>query len=191
MLRPKQVYDLQKVQQSYDMVWAGMLAAHLALKSNRQSIRIEEYFGGVYLIDRDALLPYWLEGSRLDSFVRRVCGLTDPVWFYWIDSHETLRTKFAEGILISFSKELAAILNYAARLALKIDGKSIPKKRPELDVNHFMAALAHHRSLRFTHSLMRAGIKLQKFQMVQHDTASARDGSENPSKGILLKRHFS
>src|SRR5437879_2221555 len=114
------IQHIQRVEKSFEIVWGGMLALHLALIRKRRAIRIEDYFSGVYLIGRDSLVPYWADSAELDRFIRGACGLTEPAWYYWIEFHRAMKTKYGKGVGVAYSKELASILNYAALLALKM-----------------------------------------------------------------------
>ncbi|HEV2387333.1 MAG TPA: hypothetical protein VGS20_08765 [Candidatus Acidoferrales bacterium] len=147
---------------SDEVAGAGIVGACLALKSSRKLIRIQEYFGGLYLVARDALLPYWFETTRLDAFARRACGLREPVWFYWIDAYNTMHTVLADGVLIGFSRDLAELLDHAARLALEAERKKDGQGRPELGVKHLMMALARHPNWKFTRGLVRSGFSLER-----------------------------
>ncbi len=152
--------EIQKIEKSYAIVWAGMLALHLAVERKRKAIGIEEYFSGLYLIARDALVPYWAKSDSLDEFVRNVCGLTEPVWFYWIDYYHALKNKYAEGIMGPYSKELADVLNYSAHFALKMKRNS--RQKPQLEMEHLLTALVAHPKLQFTRRLIASGISLRR-----------------------------
>ena len=113
------------------------------------------------MADRDALVPFWRDGRKLDLFVRDFCGLSEPVWFYWIDFYHAMRDdpKWKEGILVPYSRALAGILNEAAELALKAARKSSGK--PQLGVGHFVLALAAHPELEFSRKMINSGMKGQ------------------------------
>jgi len=151
---------LQRIEASFEISWAVMLAVHLTVTRKRRFIRLEEYFGGVYLIGREALLDYWEDSSSLDIFVRNICELTEPVWYYWIEFHQAMKTKYGEGIGATYSKGLTSVLNHAAHLALTMKRNS--KKKPQLRIEHVMTALAAHPKLEFTRRLLASGIKLRK-----------------------------
>ena len=155
-MRP--LLEIQKIEHSDEIVWAGMMALYLAINRKRRNIGMEEYFAGVYLVGRYALAPYWVNGGSLDEFARDVCGLTGPAWLYWIEFHEALKTKHLEGTLGLYSKELAGVLNHAARLAMhsKRDGR----KKRLLKVEHLMAALAARPNLKFTRRMLASGAHL-------------------------------
>jgi hypothetical protein len=158
------------VEKSYEIGWAGLLALQLASARKREVIGLEEYFAGIYLINRDALVRYWADGAKLDAFVRRACELSEPVWYYWIEFDHAMRSlsKSFKGIGLVYSKEAASVLESAARLALK--PRSISRKKHQLCVEHVMAALAAHRKLKFTRRLLASGADLQKLRA----TASTR-----------------
>ncbi len=140
-----------------------MLALHLALAGKRPAIRVEDYFSGAYLIGRDALVPYWVGSARLDAFVRTFCQLREPIWYYWIEFHQAMKTKYPEGVGATYSKELMSVLNHAAHLALKT--KRDFKKSPQLEIEHLMAALVAHPKLRFTRRMLASGFDVHKLNL--------------------------
>jgi hypothetical protein len=152
------VEKTKKVGKCYEVMWAGTLALHLALARKGNDIQIEDYFSGLYLIGRDALMPYWTDSASLDAFVRNVCGLTEPIWFYWIDFHQALKSRYAKGVAAAtYSKDLAQVIQLAQRLVRET--KATPKRAPLLGVEHIMAAIAAHPRLRFTRRLLASGVK--------------------------------
>src|SRR5207245_9580117 len=95
----------QQIEKSYEIAAAGGLAMKLAFDRKRKSIGFEEYFSAIYLVDREALVPFWRNSKKLDLFVRNSCGLTEPVWFYWIDLYYAMREdpKWRDGISAAYS----------------------------------------------------------------------------------------
>ena len=159
----QRIREFQRVEKSFEIAWAGMLALHLALTGKRPAIRVEDYFSGAYLIGRDALVPFWRDSAELDGFVRSACELTEPAWYYWIEFHHAMKTEYAEGVGATYSRELANILNYAAHLLLRMKRKS--KRKPELRIEHLMAALAANRKLKFTRRLLASGFDIHKLNI--------------------------
>jgi len=152
---------LQQIEMSYEMADASLLAVKLALDRKRWSIGFEEYFSGIYLAHREALLAFWRDSKKLDVFLRDSCGLSEPVWFYWIDFYMSVRNdaKWKEGMIVPHSRALNVILNEAAKLALKEAKKSSGK--PQLGVEHFVKALAAHPELQFSRKMLESGMKRQ------------------------------
>lgn len=152
--------EFVRVEKSYEISWAALLGLWLALDRRCKTIRFEEYFSGVYLIARDTLVPYWIDSHRLDEFVRDVCGLTEPVWYYWIEFHQAMKaiSQSDRGTGLIYSKELVDVLNNAARLALKT--KKGSKNKPQLRIEHLMTALGAHPKLKFTRHLLASGMNL-------------------------------
>lgn len=150
-----------QIEKSYEIVHAGALAMKLAFDRKRKSIGFGEYFSGIYLVDREALLPFWRQSKELDVFVRDSCGLSEPAWFYWVDFYHAMRDdpRWREGILFPYSRALAGILNGATKLALKEAKKSSAK--PQLGVEHFIMALAAHPELEFSRKMLNSGMKRQ------------------------------
>lgn len=150
--------EFVRIEKSYEISWAAMLGLWLALDRKCKAIGLEEYFSGVYLIARDALVPYWIDSSSLDEFVRDVCGLTEPAVYYWIEFHQAMKAAADKGAGLIYSKEAVEVLNYAARLALKT--KKGSKNKSQLRIEHVMIALAAHPRLKFTRRLLASRMNL-------------------------------
>jgi hypothetical protein len=155
---------LQQIGRSHEIAHAGVLAMKLAFDRKRKSIGLEEYLSGIYLTDREALLPFWRDSKKLDLFVRDICGLHEPVWFYWIDFYHTVRDdpKWRDGISAPYTRTLAGILNEAAKLALKATKKT--SAGPQLGVEHFIRTLAAHPELEFSRKMVGSGMRRQALQ---------------------------
>jgi hypothetical protein len=149
--------EFAQIEKSYELGWAGLLALQLALTRRRKKIRLEEYLAGIYLINREALSSYWLESDRLDGFVRGACGLTEPIWLYWIQIHDAMKGSLAEGAGLQYSEEAAKVLNDAARFAHGARKRST--KKPELRIEHVLAALTVHQEIEFARRLVASGLK--------------------------------
>lgn len=163
MTKQQTVPPRMRVTHSYDLAGASMLAAHLTLMNLQKALTIENYFAGIYLMDRDALLPFWRDREELQEFVCEVCGLAQPPPFYWIELH-AVRRMFSEGIVIPEAKELAMVFDDASLLALKAPRRGPHEKQPLLQVKHFVAAIADRRELSFSQKMLNSGFDARKLR---------------------------
>jgi hypothetical protein len=164
------IRELLETKKSYDILWAGMLALFLTLARKRRETRIEEYFSGLYLVSRETLISYWSDSSDLDRFVRHTCQLTEPVWCYWIEFHHAMTNSYQEGAGATYSKDLVTVLRDAARLALHDQRRKL-RGKPQLEIEHVLAALLANGNLRFTKRLLRSGIRTD-WTMMPRSTSS-------------------
>jgi len=149
---------MQRVELSDEMANAALLVHKLALDRRSQNIGLEEYFAGIYLAHREALVPFWDNPWRLDVFVRECCGVGEPSWWHWVDFYMwSKRNARRAPTLIPYSPPLSAVLDDAANLALERQRKAA--RRPKLEVGHVVRALVRHPEFDFTRAALRSGMK--------------------------------
>jgi hypothetical protein len=134
-----------------------MIATKLTLDRKLRSIGLAEYFGGLYLADREALVGLWRNATELDTFVRNVCGLAEPPWFYWIEFHQWTKrvAKRAHGLLVPYSRDLGLILNRAAQIASRSGGRT----GGALASRQIVLAMLEHAGTEFARKILESGIK--------------------------------
>jgi hypothetical protein len=149
---------MQRVELSDEMANAALLVHKLALDRRSRNIGLEEYFAGIYLAHREALVPFWDNPRRLDAFVRECCGVGEPSWWHWVDFYMwSKRNARRAPMMIPYSPTLFAVLDDAANLALGRERKGA--RRPKLEVEHVVSALVRHPELDFTRAALRFGMK--------------------------------
>jgi hypothetical protein len=152
-----------RIEYSFEMAWAPMLAMHIANSRRHTRLAIDEFFGAIYLADPDNLARFWKERHVLDAFARKACDLQDPASFYWIEFHQALkRKKYGDGIFMEFSADLAEAMHLARRLATKASrGK---RARPLVCAEHFLFAAAAAKRSEFGRQLISSGLNLMKLR---------------------------
>lgn len=145
--------SFHRIPKTDEVAWANMIATKLTLDRKLRSIGPAEYFGALYLADREGLVGLWRNATELDTFVRNVCGLAEPPWFYWIEFHQWAKrlAKRAHGLLVPYSRDLGLILNRAAQIASGSGGA--------LASRQVVLAMLQHAGTEFGRKMVESGIR--------------------------------
>ena len=149
--------EFLELSKSYEISYAGAIATELAFLRKKPDLNLQDYFGGLYLIDRESLVPYWNVPHSLDKFVRNVCGLDHPPWFYWIEIHDQFKNRIDGGVMGTCSDDLSLVLAEVGRIAKELHAG---EAKIEITLLDLMTVIASHPEMEFTRKMTESGFRV-------------------------------
>ncbi len=141
-------------------------------------ITVTHLLRSLYVVDLERMLLYWnswRDWVKIESVMRRFCGLTRPRWVYWLELYESTRRKRKPAFLnklIPYDAHVAAIFEEAAGLAARYR-----KGSSEIGFREIFLATTKHQDLTPIGALLATGLDLSR---LERDVISGRRLNSRP-----------
>lgn len=170
-----------------DLARAEQLAAMLASSRAAKFIEVADLLAGMYIYEWDRLSKFWDERDEIESFLRKICGISPQRWSYWIEFYDRRRREDEEDRLSTRRKsknraarqkalqqsiELQKLLRWAEEMAPfwdSVDGRQIPILTSEC----VLLCMAMNDHSEVSRTLCETGLDLEALERAAHNPRRA------------------